>query len=94
MDDKVEEPPEVDSVDDSQVCVHPFDVLLRDSSGHWNCMCGAVGKLEANYDGRLKFTIPKQKATRQQRRAWERKMIKEFKRSALQKLKDQPKMTT
>ena len=53
--DTVQEPPEVESVE----CGHPFDVLLRDESGFWNCMCGASGRLEANYDGRLKFVIPK-----------------------------------
>ena len=75
-------------------CEHPFDVLLKDENGYWNCMCGATGNLVADYNRKLRFSIPKQKQTRQQRRQWERTLIKEFTKSAKKKLKDQPKMTT
>ena len=78
-------------MDSESYCKHPFDVLLKDESGYWNCMCGATGRLVADYDRKLKFSIPKDKPTRQQRRAWERTVIKEFKKS---QQKRQAKTTT
>ena len=72
-------------------CKHPFDVLLRDDNGYWNCMCGATGSLGWEFDGRLKFIIPDGKRpTRQQRRKWERGIVKDYKR----RLKKQAPTTT
>ena len=76
-------------------CEHPFDMLLKADDGYWHCMCGATGNLVADYNRKLRYSIPTQKPTRQQRRAWERTVMKEFVKSQKKKLRDpNQKMTT
>lgn len=77
MNNEVVETQEIKETKD--YCKHPFDVLLRDETGYWNCMCGSVGSLGWDFDGKLKFIIPGDtKPTRQQRRKWERQMTKDY----------------
>ena len=90
--DNLDKPNEEDEI---AACEHPFDILLKDEYGYWNCMCGATGNLVGDYNGKLRFSIPRQKQTRQQRRTWERKVMKEFVKSQKRKLRDpNQKITT
>ncbi len=63
-------------------CEHPLDILLRDDQGYWICVCGSTGILEADFDRKLRFKIPAQKMTRQQKRKWHRVIEKDFARRA------------
>ena len=78
-------------MDTETLCKHPFDVLLRDEGGYWNCMCGATGSLGWSNDGKLKFIIPDgRRPTRQQKRKWLRGLVKDREK----RLKKQARMTT
>ena len=91
---KLDNQPELTEEEEIEGCEHPFDILLKADDGYWHCMCGATGNLVADYNRKLRYSIPKQKPTRQQRRAWERTVIKEFVKSQKKKLRDPKPQTT